>query len=96
MGFHSSGNHIDWKDLVGFFLTCIPILTYFVIVKKQYRMLKRSTARVQILSTRTALFLPSYAICVYASLVVPEIAAAVEVPTAIAEGTFKLLFVLKV
>jgi hypothetical protein len=85
---------VDVVDIVGLLLMAVPIAAYCLIVRRQHRMLKKHTARVQILSTRTALFLPTYAIFMYLCLIMPGIAAGMEVPIAIAEGILLILFVL--
>ena len=80
-------NH-DWDmaDFVAIGLMGIPIVTYAAILTKQHGMLERSTYRVQVLSTRTVLFLPTYAVLVWLTLVFPGLAAAFEIPVSIAEG----------
>lgn len=95
-------NH-DWDmaDYVAIGLMGIPIMTYAAILTKQHGMLERSTFRVQVLSTRTVLFLPTYAVLVWLTLVFPGLAAAFEVPVSIAEGqggrfSFILLILIRI
>lgn len=80
-------NH-DWDaaDFAAIGLVAIPIITYCTILTKQHRMLNHATYRVQVLSTRTVLFLPTYAVLVWLTLVFPGLAAALEVPVSLAEA----------
>lgn len=78
----------DTADFAAIGLAMVPILTYITILTKQHRMLCRSTYRVQVLSTRTVLFLPTYTVLVWLMLVFPGLAAALEIPVSIAEGVY--------
>jgi hypothetical protein len=76
----------DDPNIVGTILLSFPFIAYCIIVNKQYKHLRASTARVQILSTRTAIFLPTYAFLVWLILLFPHLGPGMEVPLAICEG----------
>ncbi len=86
MGVAEVPEGVDVGDLIGLGLFSVPIATYLYIVYKQHKMLNRNTARVQILSTRTVIFLPTYALLVMLTLIFPGLAAAFDLPIALAEG----------
>ena len=55
----------------------------------------KHTYRLQVLSTRAALFLPAYAFLLYFSIIIPELFEALTVPIAVVEGySFYLFFAL--
>lgn len=84
----------DEPNIIGTVLLTIPFISYGIIVNKQYKNLRASTARVQILSTRTALFLPTYAFLVWVILLFPHLGPGMEVPLAVCEGGYYFLWVL--
>ena len=71
----------------------VPVMSWIMILRTQFQTLKQGTLRVQILSTRTALFLPAYAAVIWLSLVFPSLYMLLEVPISIAEGAV-LIFVM--
>lgn len=79
-------HYIDIYAIIGIFLMMVPIMAWIMILRTQYSTLKQGTLRVQILSTRTALFLPTYAIVIWLSLVFPSLYMLLEVPISVAEG----------
>lgn len=84
-------------DVLGFLFACISFVAYYKIVQEQFTHFKRSTSRIQILSTRTALFLPIYVILMCTALVRPRSFQAVQVLIAVTEGySFYCFFVLLV
>lgn len=78
--------YTDVYALAGFFLMLFPVVSWYFIAQSQHDDLRQGTLRVQILSTRTALCLPTYAFLIWVSLLAPELAPIMEVPIAIAEG----------
>ena len=84
-------HYIDIYAIIGIFLMMVPIMAWIMILRTQYSTLKQGTLRVQILSTRTALFLPTYAIVIWLSLVFPSLYMLLEVPISVAEGINFLL-----
>ena len=79
-------NGIDLLALIGFFALCIPFLSWYLVSRKQYFLLKEATLRCQILATRCCLFLPIYAFLIWLSLTAPTIETACEIPIAIVEA----------
>lgn len=66
-----------------------PLFSYYALLRVSYKMILQqdpSTQRIQILSTRTALFLPIYSVIIWVSLVAPVLYVPLQVPTALAEG----------
>ena len=79
----------DSFGLASVVILIAPLLCYYAILRVSYRMILQqdsSTQRIQILSTRTALFLPIYSIIIWVSLVAPVLYVPLQVPTALAEG----------
>ena len=74
-----------WGVAATFFLV-FPIVAYYFILRVSYKNLHASTARIQVLSTRTAIFLPVYSVIIWLSLVIPVLYVPLQVPTALAEG----------
>lgn len=77
---------VDLLALIGFFIMLIPVIAWLLIGRSHFSLLKESTVRVQVLATRTCLFLPTYAFCMWISLVAPILDAATEIPIAIMEA----------
>ena len=78
---------IDIYSLIGISLVCIPLIAWIGILRAHYLTLKVGTLRVQVLTTRIALFLPTYACLLWLSLTFPSMFGIIEAPIAIAEGT---------
>jgi hypothetical protein len=79
-------NMIDSVDWIAFALATIPCFAWIGILRAHFLTLRIGTQRVQILTTRIALFLPTYALLLWISFVVPNLFAIMEAPIAIAEG----------
>lgn len=79
-------SRLDIFALIGLLLLAIPIGCWIAILRKHFLKLKNCTLRVQTLITRTALFLPAYAILLWISLAVPAIFGIMEGPISICEG----------
>jgi len=77
----------DILGVVGLVIVIIgPLFAYYRILCVSYANLQPSTLRIQLLSTRTAIFLPVYSVIIWVSLVAPILYVPLEVPTALAEG----------
>lgn len=76
----------DYTDGIALGLALIPCLAWFGILRAHYLTLRIGTQRVQTLITRIALFLPTYAMLLWISFVVPNLFGIMEAPIAIAEG----------
>lgn len=81
-----SYHDFDILGLTAIIILLIPIFAYYRILCVSYAKLHPTTLRIQVLSTRTAIFLPVYSIIIWMSLVVPVLYVPLEVPTALAEG----------
>jgi hypothetical protein len=77
---------VDAVDWIALALAAIPCLAWIGILRAHYLTLRIGTQRVQVLTTRIALFLPTYAILLWISFVVPNLFGIMEAPIAIAEG----------
>jgi len=77
---------MDVYVLVGLGLACFPIGSWIILSYIQSKRLYDGLLRVQILSIRTAMMLPSYACLIWLTLLIPKSAALMAVPIAIAEG----------
>lgn len=71
---------------VCFLFLLVPVLVYTLIVWSQISGLTIETQRLTVLSTRTALFLPLYAVLMYISLCVPVLYVALTIPITMIEG----------
>jgi hypothetical protein len=63
-----------------------PVVAYYFILTESYKNARASTIATQINSSKTALFLPSYAFIMFLSLVVPDLFLPLQIPIALAEG----------
>jgi hypothetical protein len=81
---------IDSVDWIALALAAIPCLAWFGILRAHYLTLRIGTQRVQTLTTRIALFLPTYALLLWFSFVIPNLFAIMEAPIAIAEGHYNI------
>ena len=79
-------SNFDLYGFIGLLLLFIPIFTYYRILRVSHNSLRASTERIQVLSTRTALFLPVYSIIMWISLVAPNAYLPLEIVIAFAEG----------
>lgn len=80
------GTQIDIYSLIGIALVCIPCTAWYGILRAHYLTLKAGSLRVQVLTARIALFLPTYALLLWLSLTFPSLFGVLEAPIAIAEG----------
>lgn len=78
--------YIDIYALIGLFLMLFPFVAWYFVAAAQHKTLKNGVYRVQVLSTRCALMLPSYAVLIFIAVCKPKIIEIMEVPIAIAEG----------
>lgn len=76
--------------LIGLIFLFMPFLAFFGVLISQYRSITTPKShplfRVQILSTRLALCIPTYALLMYISMVAPNAYEALTIPVAFAEG----------
>ena len=70
----------------GMVLMLISFVTWYLTASKQYKNLKQSTLRLQVISVRLSLFLPAYALWVWISLVSPDVGVIMGLPIAITEA----------
>jgi hypothetical protein len=73
-------------SVLGAFFMCFPLYSYWQILCVSHANLKKGSEHIQIISTRTALFLPCYAVIMYISMLVPVLFLPLQVPISIAEG----------
>lgn len=64
----------------------IILVGYLIVFTFQYKNMTNETERLTILVTRTALFLPLYALCLLISVARPEALGALQIPIAFVEG----------
>ena len=89
----TSWHTFDVLGGVAIVVLLFPMLAYWKILRASYANLHVETLRIQVLSTRTAIFLPVYSLIIWLSLVFPVLYVPLEVPTALAEGyTFFCFF----
>lgn len=79
-------SNVDTLAGVCFIFLIIPIIAYGFIVWAQYSRIDSDNQRLTIMSTRTALFLPLYAILMYLSLVGPQAYVALSILITVVEG----------
>jgi hypothetical protein len=79
-------NMADGLVLTGVAFLIVIWVAYLVIFFLQYCRMESGTERIVVLATRTATFLPLYAIFMFISLVKPEALAALTIPTSIVEA----------
>lgn len=72
--------------IVGLFLLAVPVVAWVLILLKQYEFSKPKTYRVNVLLARTSLFLPLYAVFVWAALADPEVYEGMQILFSIVEG----------
>lgn len=77
---------------VGLVLVFVPVLAWLGILRSHHQSLTVGTERVQVLIVRTSLFLPTYAILLWLSLVLPPLYPILEGPIAVAEGISFICF----
>jgi hypothetical protein len=84
--------------LAGILLTLVPIIAWILIVRKQYALsINKKTYRISVLTARTSLFLPLYAIYLWISVLDPYTNDALEPFYAVVEGySFFSMFALLV
>ena len=73
-------------SVFGAFFMCFPLYSYWRILCVSHANMKKGSEHIQIISTRTALFLPCYAVIMYISMLVPVLFLPLQVPISIAEG----------
>jgi hypothetical protein len=61
---------VDKFTGLGFIFVFAPLAAWYLLCKRQYELRKEGTLRIQVLSTRTALFLPMYSTLIWISLLV--------------------------
>ena len=72
--------------VIGTVLLFGPLLAYYRILTDSYKNAQLSTLASQINASRTALFLPTYAVIMFLSLVIPVLFLPLQIPISIAEG----------
>jgi len=83
--------------LAGIILAIVPIIAWIYIVRKQFDISNRKTYRINVLTARTSLFLPLYAIYLWISVLDPYTNEALEPFYAVVEGySFYSMFALLV
>lgn len=80
--------YMDNFSIVGLVLAIFPIMAWIAVSRTQHNNLKDGLLRLQVLSARTALMLPSYAILIWITLFEPRSAYIMAFPIAIAEGNY--------
>ena len=78
--------HLDTLGKYSILLLTIPWLAFFGVIIAQYRQLRKSTLRVQVLSTRLSTFLPFYATVLYLTVNIPEAYLGLQIVFAIVEA----------
>lgn len=78
----------DIYAIIGLCLVGVPVTAWLGIMLNHYKTLRVGTERVQVLIVRNSLFLPTYAILIWLSLVLPALFNIMEGPIAIAEGEY--------
>jgi hypothetical protein len=78
--------YIDTFSTIGLVLALFPIAAWIAVSRAQHNGLKDGLLRLQVLSARTALMLPSYAILIWITLFEPRSSYIMAFPIAIAEG----------
>lgn len=77
---------VDGTLVIGIVFFFIIWAAYFIVFFMQYCRMVAGTERLVVLATRTALFLPLYALFMLISLAKPEALAALEIPISIVEA----------
>lgn len=75
-----------YYNFIGFLLFLLVLISYCMVFRNQWNYRKVETYRLQVLSTRVALFLPVYAFFILISLLVPSSFQLLEILISIAEG----------
>lgn len=81
-----SGRELEVIDILGtiFFILCV--ISFLIVFYLQYLYINKATERLVILITRTALYLPIFALLFYIALLFPKIEVIISIPIAVTEG----------
>jgi hypothetical protein len=70
----------------GTILLLVPLVVYYHLIQTTYLHLYKATIGIQVLATRTAMFLPAYSLVMWLSLVIPQLYLPLQVVISIFEG----------